>query len=64
MWRKANTYGSVPSPARKHSASIVGKNIFFIGGSHIKEGAVVYNEVLIFDTGIFLNFFVFMFSFD
>jgi len=52
MWRKAKTYGSTPLPVRKHSATLVGKNIFFIGGSHIKEGTVVYNEVLVFDTGI------------
>ena len=60
QWTKPNAAGTKPSPVQKHTASLVGRKIFFIGGSYtrqdpIKGGEVEeFNNTLVFDTGWFI----------
>lgn len=59
QWCRPNTAGCQPPPLQKHTASLVGRKIFFIGGSYTRQdpikGTMVeeYNNTIVFDTGMY-----------
>merc|ERR1711879_112078 len=56
QWNKPSTSGIQPPPLQKHTASLVGRKIFIIGGSYSQEDPIknsvveVFNNTLVFDT--------------
>lgn len=58
-WSKPKVIGDIPPPTRAHTATVVDKRIFIIGGG---DGPSYFNETYYFDTGIYfpshLSFFI------
>ena len=56
QWNRPDASGVFPPPLQKHSAALVGRKIFFIGGSYLNEDPIkqqlveVYNNTVVFDT--------------
>lgn len=56
QWNRPTASGVEPPPLQKHTASLVGRKIFIIGGSYVNEDPIkhqmveVFNNTLVFDT--------------